>query len=67
MDLASWQEEGEDRRGVGCRRLGERKINNELKTYLGSHVIQLNLVSQTYLTDGSDMSDDLRFDNLSQK
>jgi hypothetical protein len=34
-DLASWQE--------------EEKINNGVKTYSGSRLIELNLVPQTYL------------------
>jgi hypothetical protein len=63
MDLASWQEEGGDR--LGRRRLWERKINNGVKAYSGSHLIQSNLVPQTYLMDGSYMSDGLRLNNLS--
>jgi hypothetical protein len=47
------------------RRLEERKINNGVKMYSGSRLIQSNLVSQTCLTDGLNMSDDLILDNLS--
>jgi hypothetical protein len=50
---------------LGRRRLGEKKINNGVKAYLGSHLIEPNLVPQTCLTDGADMSDSLRLDNLS--
>jgi hypothetical protein len=49
-DLASWQE--------------EEKINNGVKTYSGSRPIELNLVPQTYLKYGADMSDGLRLNNL---
>jgi hypothetical protein len=40
---------------LGHCRLGERKINNGVKAYSGSHLIQSNLVLRTCLTDGSDM------------
>jgi hypothetical protein len=64
-DLANWQEGG-DRRGVGwvTTDLRERKINNVVKTYSRSCLIQPNLISQTCLMDGSDMTDGLRLDNL---
>jgi hypothetical protein len=67
-NLASWQEEGIDRRRVIWVTAdwgGGREINNEVKANSGSCFIELNLVPQTYLTDGADMSDSLRFDNLS--
>jgi hypothetical protein len=51
---------------LGRRRLGGvRKINNGVKSYSGSHLIELNLVPWTYLMDGADMSDGQRLDNLS--
>jgi hypothetical protein len=44
---------------------GREKINNGVKAYSGSRLIQPNLVPWTCLMDGSDMSDGLRLDNLS--
>jgi hypothetical protein len=66
-DLASWQEEGGDRQGVIWVTVdsGKRKINNGVKVYSGLHLIQPNLIARTCLTDGSNMSDGLRPDNLS--
>jgi hypothetical protein len=69
MDLASWQEEGGDHRGVAWvtvdRGGGEKKINNGVKAYSRSRLIQPNLVPRTCLKDRSDMFDSLRLDNLS--
>jgi hypothetical protein len=42
-----------------------RKMNNEVKAYSGSRLIELNLIPRTCLIDGADMSDGLRLDNLS--
>jgi hypothetical protein len=67
-DLASSQEEGVDRHGViwVAADLGRgRKINNGVKAYSGSRLIDLNLVPRTCLTDGADMFDGLKLDNLS--
>jgi hypothetical protein len=67
IDLASWQEGG-DNRGVAwvtVDRGGERKINNGVKAYSRSRLIQPNLVPRTCLKDHSDMFDSLRLDNLS--
>jgi hypothetical protein len=63
-DLASSQEEGVDRHGVIWVGRG-RKINNGVKAYSGSRLIDLNLVPRTCLTDGADMFDGLKLDNLS--
>jgi hypothetical protein len=38
-----------------------------VKAYSGSCLIELNLLSQTCLTDGADMSNSPRLDNLSEK
>jgi hypothetical protein len=58
---------GEGRRSprsrLGHRRSGESK--NGVKACSGSHLIEPNLIPQTCLTDGSDMSNGLRLDNLS--
>jgi hypothetical protein len=65
-DLASWQDEGGDLRGVVWVATGweERKINNGVKAYLRSRLIQPNLVPRKCLTDRSDMFNGVRLDNL---
>jgi hypothetical protein len=50
---------------LGHHQLEEIKINNGVKVYSGSHLIQPNLVPRTCLTDGSNMSDSLRLYNSS--
>jgi hypothetical protein len=49
---------------LGRHRLGEREIDLRVKEYSGSHLIQSNLIPRICLTDGSDMFDGLRLDNL---
>jgi hypothetical protein len=63
MDLASWQEERGDCRGVVWVTAdwgGGRKINNGVDVYSWSRLIEPNLISQACLMNGSDMSDSLR-------
>jgi hypothetical protein len=61
-DLTSWQGEGGDCRGIVwiTAEWGERKINNRVKVYSESRLIESNLVPHTCLIDGSDMSDGLK-------
>jgi hypothetical protein len=58
IDLANWHEGG-DRRGVVWV-----TAEHGVKAYSRSRLIQPNLVTRTCLMDGSDMFDDLEFDNL---
>jgi hypothetical protein len=67
-DLASWQEEGVDSHVVVAADPGGggwRNINNGGKAYSRSRLIELDLIFWTCLTDGADISDCLRLDNLS--
>jgi hypothetical protein len=66
IDLASWQEEGVDRHVVIWVTVdwGGRKINNRVKVYSGSRLIELNLVPWTCLTNRTDISDGSRLNNL---
>jgi hypothetical protein len=50
---------------LGHNQLGERQINNEVKAYSSSRLIKSNLIPRIYLTDRSNMSDDLGLKNLS--